>query len=322
MNLQDRVLKKQLKSDVNRISLAVILNSLLLFVIVFMSMIVRSVIAVVNAQTADTEKMFDEIGDNMVNSGVEYLVFSVLGVFLVWLFTRKRISGRQFFSENQRMDICSFFKCFTVFMGIQLPFSLLASAVEAGLNQFGYTAEAGADIATGGSLTVSMFLYSSFIGPVAEELVYRGFVMKSLQKYGKSFAIVISAVLFGVMHQNLVQSVFGIAAGLVLGYVAMNYSIKWSVLFHILNNCLFSDVLCEAVSGFSDSVQTVIIYGIMAVFFISAGIVLAKDRNLVRNKIKEWNEEKGCYKYAFSSLWFLIFIVASSILSLQVIEKM
>lgn len=59
MNLQDRVLKKQLKSDVNRISLAVILNSLLLFVIVFMSMIVRSVIAVVNAQTADTEKMFE-----------------------------------------------------------------------------------------------------------------------------------------------------------------------------------------------------------------------------------------------------------------------
>lgn len=287
MNLQDMVLKKQLKSDVNRISLAVILNSLLLFVIVFMSMIVRSVIAVVNAQTADTEKMFDEIGDNMVKSGVEYLVFSVLGVFLVWLFTRKKISGRQFFGENQRMDICSFFKCFTVFMGIQLPFSLLASVVEAGLNQFGYTAEAGADIATGGSLTVSMFVYSSLVGPVAEELIYRGFVMRSLQKYGKSFAIVISAVLF-----------------------------------HILNNCLFSDVLCEAVSGFSDSVQTVIIYGIMAVFFVCAGIVLAKDRNLVRNKIKGWNEEKGCYKYAFSSLWLLIFIIASSILSLQVIEKM
>lgn len=324
MDLHDRAVKKRLKSDVNRISLAVILNTLLLFIIMLMSMILRSVIAVVNAGIADAEKVLDDPGfwDHMMKSGMEYLLFSILGVFLVWLITRKKIPNGQVFGENRRMDIHSFFKCFTVFMGIQLPFSLFGSAVEYGLNLFGYTAESGEDIAMGGSLTVSMFLYCSFAGPVAEELIYRWFVMRSLQKYGKSFAIVISAVLFGLMHQNLVQSLFGIAAGLVLGYVAMNYSIKWSVLFHVLNNCLFSEVLCKAVSGFSDSVQLIIVYGIMLVFFVFAVIVLLKERNHVRSGIKNAMEKRACYKYAFTSLWFLIFIIASSILGLQVIERM
>jgi len=183
LDLHDRAVKKRLKSDVNRISLAVILNTLLLFIIMLMSMILRSVIAVVNAGIADAEKVLDDPGfwDHMMKSGMEYLLFSILG--------------------------------------IQLHFSLFGSAVEYGLNLFGYTAESGEDIAMGGSLTVSMFLYCSFAGPVAEELIYRWFVMRSLQKYGKSFAIVISAVLFGLMHQNLVQSLFGIAAGLVLGIV-------------------------------------------------------------------------------------------------------
>ena len=78
------------------------------------------------------------------------------------------------------------------------------------------------------------------IGPIAEEIVYRGFVMNILKPYGKHFAIVCSAIIFGIMHANIHQIFFAILVGLVLGYVAMEYSLKWAVALHIFNNCIFS----------------------------------------------------------------------------------
>lgn len=220
------------------------------------------------------------------------------------------------------MNTNSFFKCVVILMGIQLPIVLADMAIEAGLNQFGYTAAGGIEMASSASPTLTMFLYGSLVGPIVEELIYRGFVMHSLKKYGKSFAIVVSSVFFGIMHQNLVQSVFGIIAGLVLGYVAMSYSMKWAIILHIINNCVFGDLLSFAIKGFSESVQNWILLGIVLIFFVLAVIVLIQERKQVKKEIGFCLDNKRYYKYAFTSVLFLLFFIASSIMSLQVIDKM
>lgn len=321
-------LKKQIKSDVNRISIAIIVNSLIMVVIVIIGMVMRPIVAVLQSDSTDIMKAFDNIiednafWERAAESGIEYLLFSVLGVLAVWLIMRKKAPLTQLFQKRQTMNVHSFFYCLVIFMGIQIPIVLLNALVETGLNQLGYTAESGMEIAAEGSLTVTMFLYSSFVGPIAEELIYRGFVMRSLEKYGKSFAVVVSAVFFGVMHQNLIQSIFAILVGLVLGYVAINYSMKWSVVLHIINNCLFGDVLTEVIKGFSETVQEYIVSGIMWTFFIFAIILLIKQQKQVKQEIGLCLENRKYYQYAFTSVWFLVFFIASSILSLQVIEKM
>src|SRR5699024_12084498 len=60
--------------------------------------------------------------------------------------------------------------------------------------RFGYSFMGSIEAATGTSSTVSMVLYAGIFGPVFEEIIYRGFLMKSLQRYGKTFAILVSAV--------------------------------------------------------------------------------------------------------------------------------
>ncbi len=320
--------KKQLKSDVNRISVAVIVNSLIMIMVVIIGMVVRPIVVALQSNSSDIMKAFDDIiednafWENTMNSGIEYLLSSILGVLAVWLFMKKKAPLRQLFRKKRSMNIHSFFKCMVIFMGIQVPIVLMDMAVESGLNQFGYTAEGGMEMATSGSLTITMFLYSSLVGPIVEELIYRGFVMRSLEKYGKSFAIVVSSIFFGVMHQNLVQSVFAIIAGLILGYVAMNYSLKCSIILHIINNCLFGDVLSKMIEGFSESTQDRIVYGLILIFFVLAVSVLIKDRKQVKKKIELCLENKKYYQYAFTSVWFLLYFIASSIISLQAIEKM
>lgn len=75
------------------------------------------------------------------------------------------------------------------------------------------------------------------IPPLVEEFAMRGVVMQPLRKYGDKFAIVVSAILFAVLHGNMVQIPFAFIAGLALGYFAIITDSIWtSVAIHCLNN--------------------------------------------------------------------------------------
>jgi uncharacterized protein len=81
-----------------------------------------------------------------------------------------------------------------------------------------------------------MLLYSCLWGPVVEEVAFRGVIMSSLKRYGKVFAVVTSSVLFALLHGSLSQGVFTFFLGIVLGFVACEYSVAWSLLVHVTNN--------------------------------------------------------------------------------------
>lgn len=70
-----------------------------------------------------------------------------------------------------------------------------------------------------------------------EEFLFRGVIMGSLLKFGKPFAIFTSSLLFGLVHQNLVQIPFAFLVGLVLAFVVLETGSIWTgVLVHFLNN--------------------------------------------------------------------------------------
>ena len=73
----------------------------------------------------------------------------------------------------------------------------------------------------------------------AEEFAFRGVVLGLLRPYGEVFAVAGSALLFGIMHGNVVQIPFALAGGLVLGFIAVRTGSLWpSVCIHFLNNLL------------------------------------------------------------------------------------
>ncbi len=58
------------------------------------------------------------------------------------------------------------------------------------------------------------------LGPLAEEIVYRGFVYQRLREKGsETLAAVCSALLFGVMHFNLVQCAYAFVLGILLAHI-------------------------------------------------------------------------------------------------------
>lgn len=81
-------------------------------------------------------------------------------------------------------------------------------------------------------------LGSCLVIPIAEELLYRGVVFKRLRVFlGAVPAILLSAVIFGVMHANLVQFLYAGILGLLLAYLLWTTGKLYApVLGHIAAN--------------------------------------------------------------------------------------
>lgn len=94
-------------------------------------------------------------------------------------------------------------------------------------------------IGTGGN-ALSFDIGARVIAPIAEEIFYRGILLVGLSKvYSEKKAIVISAMVFSIMHLNPWQVVGAFCIGLVLGWIYMRTkSLGLCMLLHGLINAM------------------------------------------------------------------------------------
>ncbi len=88
-----------------------------------------------------------------------------------------------------------------------------------------------------GSIVATIFLVG-IIGPMAEEIFFRGFVLPGLmKKFGMIWALVISSVVFGLFHIDPGAIVPTFALGLALGWVYIKTGSIWPAMFaHGMHN--------------------------------------------------------------------------------------
>ncbi len=82
-----------------------------------------------------------------------------------------------------------------------------------------------------------LILYAVILAPVLEEIMFRGLALNCLAPVNRTFALVASSLLFGLMHCNFNQIFNGFLLGLLLGYIALKCgSIVPSIICHIAAN--------------------------------------------------------------------------------------
>jgi membrane protease YdiL (CAAX protease family) len=109
---------------------------------------------------------------------------------------------------------------------------------------------------------VSTLLALVLVAPVTEELMFRGWLLKDLQRqYGKPAALVWSSFLFGVVHMEVSAVIYATLAGLVLGAVALRTrSTLASIAMHAGVNALplLLPVTLVRIEGFNTLDQKVV----------------------------------------------------------------
>ena len=88
------------------------------------------------------------------------------------------------------------------------------------------------------NLDLNSALLSCIYAPVIEEVIYRGFILNGLiKKYSSIVALIISSLLFGIMHFNLFQSINAFLIGIIIGYIFIKTkSIYLCIFLHFCNN--------------------------------------------------------------------------------------
>lgn len=90
--------------------------------------------------------------------------------------------------------------------------------------------------------TIVISIQVIIIGPIIEELIFRKILLgKLLEKFSNRpiKAIVYSALIFGIVHLNIIQGVAAFGGGIILGLIYYyTKSIKSTIFAHILNNFL------------------------------------------------------------------------------------
>lgn len=227
-----------------------------------------------------------------------YFFAAAVGFVLLLIWKKPGFFKCEIFAKGKSMKAGDFFGVLCVFIGGQTVFQVGTSLLELLLNAFGYTIAEGLESLQTDPNNVSMFLYAGFLAPVAEEILFRGLVQRTMLPFGKKFAILVSSLTFGLFHGNLLQTPYAFVVGLVLGYVAVEYHIIWAIVLHVINNLVLGDLLYRVLSPLPENVMNLIIWGIILAFTLVAVVVLI----VKRKQVKEWIKREqligayvGCY---------------------------
>jgi len=89
----------------------------------------------------------------------------------------------------------------------------------------------------GQNIFVTIFL-ALILAPIGEELAIRGIIVRKAENsFGLVGCMILSAVMFGILHMNPVQALYVLPMGLFWGYLSYKYkSVIPCIICHLLNN--------------------------------------------------------------------------------------
>ena len=119
------------------------------------------------------------------------------------------------------------------------------------------------------------------LAPIGEELLFRGLIQGYAARYMPAyFAILFQGVLFGLYHGNLVQGIYAMILGCILGFVA--HRTKCVIPCIILHLCINASLFVVPAVWFNDTVRCVIITLISAIVFFT--MIWLVTRNSQKDK--------------------------------------
>lgn len=235
--------------------------------------------------------VFKGLGDSfdyLFNVITQIVILFALSVFLFNALTKNKLRDTFKFFGYKKISA----KAVLISIGIGVIVYFLNVFVATFFNVllafFGYSS-------TSSSITLSSYpfwlflvnvLVSAVLPGICEETAHRGLLLKGLSGHGQRFALIMSSLLFGLMHMNIDQFFYATLIGILVGYLALICdSIYPAMIIHFMNNFLstfagyssFNNLGFEKIiNGFNAVLQRSFILGflLIAVFVVGLAFLL------------------------------------------------
>lgn len=171
----------------------------------------------------DYGKLFDsEFGADMFN-GIISQFFAVMIIPLFMLAVTKK-DVQSTLRVKKTVDIIQILALLMMSIGVFFVAQTLNSvAVTALSNVFGEPSEMG-DMAEAQTLTQLLFSIAvvCLLPAIGEEMFFRGYCMRAFERTSPAAAVLMSSLLFSVMHGNAQQMLYAFTVGILLAVVTLN----------------------------------------------------------------------------------------------------
>lgn len=116
-----------------------------------------------------------------------------------------------------------------------------------------------------------LILLVCIVGPISEELIFRGIILSSLKRFGTTFAVLTTSLLFALIHRNFIQGIPTFFLSLFLCYIVLKTnSIYSGIAIHIINNT-FAMIMNFA----QDHANMTNVFSIIVLFLLLFSIIYA-----------------------------------------------
>lgn len=317
-----KVARKNIRKAANHVALGILVYVLVMGLVTIIGTFFlpeAQLSAILHAEDLDaaTNMLMD-----LPSMGIIQIVSMVIGLLAVFLCFVKKGTHKELFRKGKPMTLKTFGILFCVFFMFDFIGTCCYELIELDLNAFGLSTALGLEMASGSQSTWLMFLAVGIIAPIVEELVCRGFLLRRMEKHGKILAIVLSSVLFGLMHENLPQIPGATAVGLVLGYVTLEYSIWWAMALHAINNLVVCDLLSRLLKNSGQLVQFLAYRGLYAFSIVVALVALYRNRKSVIAWIRNNRSQKSAVVWTFTAVIVLVAVAIFTFSTIQFISVM
>ena len=236
-----------------------------------------------------------------INACIEMLISFISGIIILWFMSS---------SFKQNIKDLKFTFIDTVSMMYFLNYAI--GIIGALLSKFGLP-DTSPDFSLNGSVLFNTFTFISVVilAPIFEELIFRGMILNTLTKYNKMFAIIVTSLLFGLLHLNITQAIPAFFMSLVLCYMYVQTdSILVTILAHAGNNFL------ALMSAYSNHILITVLVLALVIYGLITMVLKSKEFN---EFIKEEKTNENWYARFFKripNLLYLVFTILWIIISL------
>ena len=161
------------------------------------------------------------------------------------------------------------------------------------------------------SSVLATIIFAGILSPIIEEVLFRGVMLNKIRTYGDKIAIITTALLFGLFHENFSQFFYAVGLGMIFAYVTLKTgTIKYSIGLHIMINMMGGVIGTQVLN----STIATMIFGIVVWIFVIAGLILfVKDFKKISLLPGEVTIEKG---HILSETWLNVGMIINLIISL------
>jgi len=207
-----------------------------------------------------------ELSKDETVQAISYAISPVVLIVFFLVYNKIRnIKNKDAFTDGQKVSLLPISVAIVLAIISIFLFTPFMNLIEYWFSQGGYNPDASIPLENKMKSSVGFFflglLIYALLPAIAEEIVFRGVILRSLNtKFNGFVSIMISTILFVLMHGALQQTMYQFIVGIMLGFLAcVGGSIVYSIILHFLSNALVLVFGCFNLVSYLSSESTIYI---------------------------------------------------------------